>query len=91
MPIHMYTLLCVYTTVCLHMCMYYVHVLNCCRAEIVEKEQMLRTRAMRERDEMKMFVKHYRFVLLRVRMPDGLILQGTLTTGSSNEQLSNWN
>ena len=37
---------------------------------------MLRTRAMRERDEMKMFIKHYRFVLLRVRMPDGLILQG---------------
>ena len=31
---------------------------------------------MRERDEMKMFIKHYRFVLLRVRMPDGLILQG---------------
>ena len=37
---------------------------------------MLRTRAMRERDEMKMFIKHYRFALLRVRMPDGLILQG---------------
>ena len=47
-----------------------------CRSETVEKEQMLRTRAMRERDEMKMFMKHYRFVLLRVRMPDGLILQG---------------
>ena len=46
------------------------------RSEAVEKEQMLRTRAMRERDELKMFIKHYRFVLLRVRMPDGLILQG---------------
>ena len=53
-----------------------------CSAEVVEKEQMLRTRAMRERDEMKMFIKHYRFVLLRVRMPDGLILQGKWTRAS---------
>ena len=32
---------------------------------------------MRERDEIKMVVRHYRFSLIRVRMPDGFILQGT--------------
>ena len=32
---------------------------------------------MKERDEVKMAVRHYRFVLLRIRFPDGLILQGT--------------
>ena len=58
-----------------HVCIYSLEL----RAEVIEKEQMLRTKAMRERDEMKMFMKHYRFVLLRVRMPDGLILQGTCT------------
>ena len=47
---------------------------------------MLRTRAMRERDEMKMFIKHYRFVLLRVRMPDGLILQGEEREGGKRER-----
>ena len=46
------------------------------RTEQVEREGILRTRAMRERDEVRMAVRHYRFVLLRVRMPDGYILQG---------------
>ena len=31
---------------------------------------------MREKDELKMTVRHYRFVLLRIRFPDGMILQG---------------
>jgi len=31
---------------------------------------------MRERDEVKMAVRHYKFVVIRVRMPDGLIVQG---------------
>ena len=31
---------------------------------------------MREKDEMKMTVRHYRFVLLRIKFPDGIILQG---------------
>ena len=31
---------------------------------------------MREKDELKMTVRHYRFVLLRIRFPDGIILQG---------------
>lgn len=46
------------------------------RSEQVEREGVLRTKLMRERDEVKMAVRHYRFVLLRIRMPDGLILQG---------------
>ena len=33
---------------------------------------------MKERDEIKMAVRHYRFVLLRIRFPDGLVLQGTI-------------
>ena len=47
-----------------------------CRSEQVEREGVLRTKVMRERDEVKMAVRHYRFVLLRIRMPDGFILQG---------------
>ena len=43
---------------------------------MAEREQVLRTRAMREREEMRAVVRHYRYTLLRVRMPDGLLLQG---------------
>ncbi|XP_065885217.1 UBX domain-containing protein 6-like [Dysidea avara] len=46
------------------------------RSEAVEKELQLRTKKMRERDEMKMTVRHYRFVLLRIKFLDGIILQG---------------
>ncbi|KAK3579399.1 hypothetical protein CHS0354_029707 [Potamilus streckersoni] len=46
------------------------------RQEAVEKYGMLRTKAMRERDEMKELRK-YRYALIRVRMPDGILLQGT--------------
>ncbi|KAK6176724.1 hypothetical protein SNE40_014967 [Patella caerulea] len=46
------------------------------RNEAVEKLGMLRTKAMRERDEQRELRK-YRFTLLRVRLPDGIILQGT--------------
>ena len=34
---------------------------------------------MREKDDMRIAVRHYRFVLLRVRLPDGMILQGMCT------------
>ena len=57
-------------TCIVHVCLF--------RTESVEKEAMLRTRAMKERDEIKMAVRHYRFVLLRIRFPDGLVLQGTI-------------
>ncbi|XP_069142656.1 UBX domain-containing protein 6-like [Argopecten irradians] len=46
------------------------------KQEAVEKLGMLRTKAMRERDEMRELRK-YRFTLIRVRMPNGILLQGT--------------
>lgn len=46
------------------------------RQEAVEKFGMLRTKEMREREQMRELRK-YRFALIRIRFPDGLILQGT--------------
>ncbi|XP_042335655.1 UBX domain-containing protein 6 isoform X2 [Sceloporus undulatus] len=46
------------------------------RTEAVEKASMLRTKAMREREEQRELRK-YNYTLLRVRFPDGYILQGT--------------
>ncbi|NXU55341.1 UBXN6 protein, partial [Turnix velox] len=46
------------------------------RTEAVEKALMLRTRAMREKEEQREMQK-YNYTLLRVRFPDGYILQGT--------------
>ncbi|KAJ7308341.1 hypothetical protein JRQ81_008877 [Phrynocephalus forsythii] len=46
------------------------------RTEAVEKASMLRTKAMREKEEQRELRK-YNYALLRVRFPDGYILQGT--------------
>nr|XP_023699902.1 UBX domain-containing protein 6 isoform X1 [Paramormyrops kingsleyae] len=46
------------------------------RMETAERNAMLRTKAMRERDEQRERRK-YNYTLLRVRFPDGNILQGT--------------
>uniref|UniRef100_A0ABM5EM67 UBX domain-containing protein 6 isoform X3 n=1 Tax=Pogona vitticeps TaxID=103695 RepID=A0ABM5EM67_9SAUR len=46
------------------------------RTEAVEKASMLRTKAMREKEEQRELRK-YNYTLLRVRFPDGYILQGT--------------
>ncbi|KAM6294734.1 UBX domain-containing protein 6 [Aegotheles albertisi] len=46
------------------------------RTEAVEKASMLRTRAMREKQEQREMRK-YNYTLVRVRFPDGYILQGT--------------
>ncbi|XP_078280066.1 UBX domain-containing protein 6 isoform X2 [Rhinoraja longicauda] len=46
------------------------------RSETVERTTMLRTKAMRERDQRRA-LKKYNFTLLRVRFPDGYILQAT--------------
>ncbi|TRZ02870.1 hypothetical protein DNTS_026735, partial [Danionella cerebrum] len=46
------------------------------KSEIAERSAMLRTKAMREKDEQRERRK-YNYVLLRVRLPDGNILQGT--------------
>lgn len=46
------------------------------RSEILEKNAMLRTKAMREKDEQRERRK-YNYTLLRIRLPDGTLLQGT--------------
>ncbi|XP_030640306.1 UBX domain-containing protein 6 isoform X2 [Chanos chanos] len=46
------------------------------RSEVVERNAMLRTKAMREKDEQRERRK-YNYTLLRVRLPDGNLLQGT--------------
>ena len=46
------------------------------RSETVEKSKMLRTQAMREAESQNQ-KKVYRFTLIRVRFPDGHILEGT--------------
>lgn len=49
------------------------------RTEAVEKLGMLRTKAMKERDEQRE-LRMYRFTMIRVRFPDGVLLQGTFRT-----------
>lgn len=56
------------------------------RAAAVERSQMLMTKAMRERNEMREMRK-YRFSLIRVRFPDGLILQGTFGVHEKFEEV----
>lgn len=46
------------------------------RAEAMEKTMQLRTKAMREKEELREMRK-YRFALIRIRLPDGIFLQGT--------------
>merc|ERR1712142_990267 len=48
------------------------------RKELLERESMLRTKAMREKEEAKVKRK-YKYCLIRVRFPDGWILQGTFS------------
>lgn len=45
------------------------------RSELVEKNTMLRTKAMREKEEQRERRK-YNYTLLRIRLPDGNLLQG---------------
>ncbi|NXH43470.1 UBXN6 protein, partial [Dicaeum eximium] len=59
------------------------------RTEAVEKAAMLRTRAMREKDEQREMRK-YNYTLLRVRFPDGYILQGTFYARESVSVLYNF-
>ncbi|EFB25358.1 hypothetical protein PANDA_018468, partial [Ailuropoda melanoleuca] len=46
------------------------------RSEAVERLSVLRTKAMREREEQRE-TRKYTYTLLRVRLPDGCLLQGT--------------
>ena len=45
------------------------------RSDLLEKNSMMRTKAMREKDEQRERRK-YNYTLLRVRLPDGTLLQG---------------
>ncbi|KAM4708335.1 UBX domain-containing protein 6 isoform 2-T3 [Discoglossus pictus] len=45
------------------------------RAEALERSSMLRTKAMREKEEQREMRK-YNYTVLRIRLPDGYILQG---------------
>lgn len=45
-----------------------------CRSEIMEKQLQLRTKAMREKDEIRE-IRKYKFCLIRIRFADGLYLQ----------------
>ncbi|XP_068449069.1 UBX domain-containing protein 6 [Clinocottus analis] len=46
------------------------------RSELLEKNSMLRTKVMREKEEQRERRK-YNYTLLRIRLPDGSLLQGT--------------
>jgi len=46
------------------------------RTEAVEQFGMLRTRQMRERDRIRE-LRRYRYCIIRIRFPDGVLLQGT--------------
>ncbi|XP_047539288.1 UBX domain-containing protein 6 [Vanessa atalanta] len=48
------------------------------RIEAIERSQMLRTKAMREKDELRE-MKKYKFAIIRIRFPDGILLQGTFS------------
>lgn len=45
------------------------------RSDLVEKNAMLRTKAMREKEDQRERRK-YNYSLLRIRLPDGNLLQG---------------
>ncbi|KAF5277290.1 hypothetical protein FQA39_LY18502 [Lamprigera yunnana] len=48
------------------------------RSEMLEKQMVLRTKAMREKEELRE-IRKYKYALIRVRFPDGLYLQGTFS------------
>lgn len=48
------------------------------RADALEQSQILRTKAMREREELRALTM-YRYAFIRVRFPDGIYIQGTFS------------
>lgn len=52
------------------------------RTKALERDQMLMTKAMREKF-MKQKERKYRFTLIRIRFPDNIILQGTFAVSES--------
>jgi UBX domain-containing protein 6 len=53
--------------------------------DLIEREEMLRTKAMRERDEKPESNIQYKYTIIRIRMPDGIFLQAIF---QSNDPLS---
>lgn len=51
-----------------------LHLLNF-RAEVIERGSVLRTKAMKEAESQRA-LRRYRYALIRVRFPDGVLLQG---------------
>jgi len=56
------------------------------RTEEVERNLMLRTRAMRQRDS-EAQQRKYRFTLIRIKFPDGPILQGTFKVNETFQDI----
>ncbi|CAK9796060.1 UBX domain-containing protein 6 [Anthophora quadrimaculata] len=59
------------------------------RTKTTELNQMLRTKAMRERDEEQRLGK-YKFSLIRIKFPDNLILQGTFSVHENFQNIINF-
>nr|CAD7430274.1 unnamed protein product [Timema monikensis] len=59
------------------------------RSEILEKSLMLRTKAMREKEELREMRK-YKYALIRVRFPDGILLQGTFSVYEKFEDVTSF-
>lgn len=56
------------------------------KTEQAERSLMLRTRAMREREE-KAAQRKYRFTLIRIKFPDGPVLQGTFKVNETMQDI----
>ncbi|XP_053673301.1 UBX domain-containing protein 6 [Anopheles nili] len=56
------------------------------RTEALEQAQILKTKAMREKDEMRT-INRYKFSLVRVRFPNGVYLQGTFNVYEKMNQV----
>ncbi|XP_017790935.1 PREDICTED: UBX domain-containing protein 6, partial [Habropoda laboriosa] len=59
------------------------------RTKTVETNQMLRTKAMREREE-EQRLRKYKFSLIRIKFPDNLILQGTFSIHENFQSIINF-
>lgn len=59
------------------------------KRDLLERESLLRTKAMREKEEAKARRK-YKYCLIRVRFPDGWVLQGTFNVHESVSAISEY-
>lgn len=57
------------------------------RTEALENASILKTKAMREREELRTIQK-YKFALIRIRFPDGVYLQGTFSVYEKLQQVN---